>query len=141
MITGRHSVIEWNVARQDNEDEAVEQRRIHAASNQRQIVNEEALGLRGDPVGMKDEDVSLDRCPGHEDGNDHVERGVDEHPDAAESRAGRDWSAGAEKMDIPSHVGQFVDKPEGDHENDDVIVRRRAKRPLDEQVVEHEDRT
>ena len=73
-----------------------------------QVVNQEALQLRGDPVGMKDKDVPFDRCPGHEKGDDDVDGAIDEHPNTAEGLSCQDWSAGAIEVNVPDDVGDLV---------------------------------
>ena len=95
-------------------------------------MKEEALHPGGDPVSVKDENVPFDRCPGHEKGDDDVERGVDEHPNTAEGRGRRDGCASTVEVNIPDDVGDLVEETERKHKNHEVVVDCIAKCSLSE---------
>ena len=73
-------------------------------------MDEEAARLRTDPVGMKDENVSFDRPPCHEQRDGHVHRSIDEDPREAERRRRRQWSTRAVEVGIPHDISDFVEK-------------------------------
>ena len=103
-------------------------------------MSHETLDLCCNPVGMKDEDMALDRCPRHEYDDDDIDRSVDEHPNTAEGRRCRRGHTRLKVIQVPDDIGDFVDETEGDHENDHVVVDSDAKCSLHEQVIEHEGR-
>ena len=92
------------------------------------------------PSVVKDENVSLDRCPSEDERGRIVEAEIDEPPDHAAS--GCRWSdtAVSNEVEIPGNIGELEDESDDKKENDRVIVQSFAGCLIGEEMDEHEER-
>ena len=135
----RQRVDERVLARRKEEHGCVVHTGIDNQSDERTVVDEQSTGASDQPSVVKDEDVSLDRCPGENERGRVVETEIDEPPDQAAS--GCRWLNGAQpdEVEVPGNVGELDDESDEEEENDGVVVKSYARRSIGEKVDEDEE--